>query len=121
MLPISVRCTNLQLSNQTGNKSAFSQAKIVTAVWRKLMKLFRQIFFMLLVSSLIFGQSSTNNTNSDDNRISNQIKSLQDAIASQQQQIESLRQELAARKQADSMPHLANAALTTPSTTSLVQ
>lgn len=74
-----------------------------------------------MVSSLVLGQSTTNNTNSDDNRISNQIKSLQDAIASQQQQIESLRQELAARKQADSTPHLANATLTTSSTTSMVQ
>ena len=85
------------------------------------MKLFRQICFLLLVSSLVLGQSASNNTNSDDNRISNQIKSLQDAIASQQQQIESLRQELAARKQVDSTPHLANASLTTSSTTSMVQ
>ncbi|HEY2363575.1 MAG TPA: hypothetical protein VGK36_20820 [Candidatus Angelobacter sp.] len=85
------------------------------------MKLFQRIFFLLLVSSLVFGQSSTNNTNSDDSRISNQIKSLQDAIASQQQQIESLRQELAGRKQSDSTPHLANAALTTSATTSVVQ
>ena len=84
------------------------------------MKLFRQICFLLLVSGFVLGQSTTTNTNSDDNRISNQIKSLQDAIASQQQQIESLRQELAARKQSDSTPHLANAALTTP-TTSVVQ
>ena len=60
------------------------------------MKLFRQICFLLLVSGFVMGQSTTTNTNSDDNRISNQIKSLQDAIASQQQQIESLRQELAA-------------------------
>ncbi|MGZ4843886.1 MAG: hypothetical protein ACXVJ1_04175, partial [Candidatus Angelobacter sp.] len=85
------------------------------------MKLFRQIFFLLLVSSFVFGQSTTNNTNSDDNHISKQIKTLEDAIASQQQQIESLRQELAARKQADSAPHLANAAFTTPSTTSTFQ
>src|SRR5438309_10864145 len=83
------------------------------------MKLFRQICFLLLVSGLVFGQS-TNNTNTDDSRISNQIKSLQDAIANQQQQIESLRQELAARKQADSTPHLANASLTTTSTTNAV-
>src|SRR6185312_14160370 len=71
------------------------------------MKLFQRMFFLLLVSSLVFGQSTTTNTNSDDNRISNQIKTLQDAIASQQQQIESLRQELAGRKQSDSTPHLA--------------
>src|SRR5215475_11148556 len=81
------------------------------------MKLFRQICFLLLVSSFIFGQSASNNTNTDDSRISNQIKSLQDAIASQQQQIEQLRQELAARKQAESTPHLANASLTTGSST----
>jgi hypothetical protein len=71
------------------------------------MKLFRQICFLLLVSSFVFGQSAPNNTNADDSRISNQIKTLQDAIASQQQQIEQLRQELAARKQAESAPHLA--------------
>jgi len=85
------------------------------------MKLFRQICFLLLVQGFIFGQSAPNNTNSDDNRISNQIKSLQDAIASQQQQIEQLRQELAARKQAESAPRLANASLTTSSTASMVQ
>ena len=84
------------------------------------MKLFRQICFLLMVSSLVLGQSTTTNANSDDNRISNQIKSLQDAIAGQQQQIESLRQELAARKQADSTPHLANASLTTISTMNAV-
>jgi hypothetical protein len=85
------------------------------------MKLFRRLCFLLLVSSLVFGQSTTNNTKSDDNHISKQIKSLEDAIASQQQQIESLRQELAAKKQADSTPHVANAALTTRGNTSIVQ
>jgi septal ring factor EnvC (AmiA/AmiB activator) len=85
------------------------------------MTLFRQICFLLLASCFVFSQSAPNNTNTDDSRISNQIKSLQDAIASQQQQIESLRQELAARKQAESVPHLANASLTTSSTTSMVQ
>jgi hypothetical protein len=85
------------------------------------MKLFRQICFLLLVSSFVFGQSAPNNANTDDSRISNQIKTLQDAIASQQQQIEQLRQELAARKQAESAPRLANAALTTPGTTSAFQ
>ncbi|HEV7675479.1 MAG TPA: hypothetical protein VGQ12_13195 [Candidatus Angelobacter sp.] len=85
------------------------------------MKLFRRLCFLLLVSNLVFGQSTTNNTNSDDNHISKQIKSLEDAIASQQQQIESLRQELAAKKQADSTPHVANAALTTRGNTSIVQ
>jgi hypothetical protein len=81
------------------------------------MKLFRQICFLLLVPSFVFGQSAPNNTNTDDSRISNQIKTLQDAIASQQQQIEQLRQELADRKQAESAPRLANAALTTGSNT----
>src|SRR6267154_2437598 len=85
------------------------------------MKWFRQMCFLLLVSSLIFGQSTPNNMNSEDNHMSKQIKTLEDAIASQQQQIESLRQELAARKQADSTPHLTNAALTTPGTTSTFQ
>jgi hypothetical protein len=87
------------------------------------MKLFRHVWFLLLVSSLVLGQSTpSNNQKSDDNRIADQIKTLQDAIASQQQQIESLRQELAARKQAESAPRLTNAALTTGSTTNtLVQ
>lgn len=85
------------------------------------MKLFRQICFLLLVPSFVFGQSAPNNPNTDDSRISNQIKTLQDAIASQQQQIEQLRQELSARKQAESTPHVANAALTTPGTASMVQ
>jgi len=85
------------------------------------MKLFRQICFLLLASCFVFGQSAPNNTSADDSRISNQIKTLQDAIASQQQQIEQLRQELAARKQVDSTPRLTNAALTTTSTTSVVQ
>jgi hypothetical protein len=62
----------------------------------------------------MLGQSTpSNNPKPDDNRIADQIKALQDAISSQQQQIESLRQELAARKQAESTPHLTNAALTT--------
>src|SRR6476646_11342568 len=85
------------------------------------MKLFRQICFLLLASCFVFGQSAPNNTSTDDSRISNQIKTLQDAIASQQQQIEQLRQELAARKQAESAPHLANASLTTSSSASMVQ
>src|SRR5262249_14293770 len=55
--------------------------------------------------------------NSDDSRIANQIKGLQDAIAQQQQQIEALRQELADKKNADSTAHLTNASLTTNVTT----
>src|SRR6478736_5458561 len=86
------------------------------------MKLFRQIGFLLLASSLVLGQSTpSNNPKSDDNRIADQIKTLQDAISSQQQQIEVLRQELAAKKQADATPHLTNAALTTSSATATFQ
>jgi hypothetical protein len=86
------------------------------------MKLLRQMCFLLLVSGFMLGQSaSSNNQKSDDNRIADQIKTLQDAISSQQQQIEALRQELAQKKQADAAPHLANAALTTPSTVSALQ
>ena len=85
------------------------------------MKLFRYVWVMFLVSSFVLGQSTSgNNSKSDDNRIADQIKTLQDAIASQQQQIESLRQELAAEKQ-NSMPRLTNATLTTTSTTSAFQ
>lgn len=83
------------------------------------MKLFRHGFFLLLASSLMFGQSTPNNP--DDTHIANQIKTLQDAIVNQQQQIEALRQELAARKQAESTPHVVNAALTTPGTVSAFQ
>ena len=79
------------------------------------MKLFRHVWFMLLISSFVLGQSTPGNTKPDDNRIADQIKTLQDAIASQQQQIESLRQELASRKQAEAAPRLTNAALTTGS------
>ncbi|HZI58967.1 MAG TPA: hypothetical protein VFF39_19440 [Verrucomicrobiae bacterium] len=86
------------------------------------MKLFRQICFLLLASSFVVGQSTpSNNPKSDDNRIADQIKTLQDAISSQQQQIEALRQELAAKKQADATPHLTNAALTTSSATATFQ
>ena len=86
------------------------------------MKLLHQMCFLLLVSGFMLGQSASgNNQKSDDNRIADQIKSLQDAISSQQQQIEALRRELAQKKQADSTPHLANAALTTPGAVSVVQ
>ena len=78
------------------------------------MKLFRPVWFLFLISSLVLGQSTSgNNAKSDDNRIADQIKTLQDAIASQQQQIEALKQELASRKQAEPEPRLANASLTT--------
>src|SRR5262245_21424926 len=77
------------------------------------MKLFRPVWFLLLISSLVLGQSTSgNNAKSDDNRIADQIKTLQDAIASQQQQIEALKQELASRK-VEPEPRLSNASLTT--------
>jgi len=80
------------------------------------MKLYKPVV-LLLISSLMFGQSSTPATapaqGSDDARIADQIKGLQNAIAQQQQQIEALRQELADRKKADSTPRLTNASLTT--------
>ena len=86
------------------------------------MKLFRHVWFFFLISSFVLGQTTpSNNTKPDDNRIADQIKTLQDAIASQQQQIESLRQELANRKQAESEPRLTNAALTTSPSAALAQ
>ena len=85
------------------------------------MKLFRQICFLLLVSSLVLARAQPTTQTVTTTAFQTRSRALQDAIASQQQQIESLRQELAARKQADSVPHLANASLTTSSTTSMVQ
>ena len=77
------------------------------------MKLLKTMLVLFLASSLVLGQSTAGNNTSSEDRIANQIKTLQDAISSQQQQIEALRQELAAKKQADATPHLTNAALTT--------
>jgi hypothetical protein len=77
------------------------------------MKSLKTMFVLFLASSVMLGQSTpSNNTNSDDNRISNQIKGLQDAIAQQQKQIENLQQELTQRKSTET-PRLTNAALTT--------
>jgi hypothetical protein len=84
------------------------------------MKLFRHVWFFLLISSFVLGQSAPSNTKPDDSRIADQIKTLQDAIANQQQQIETLRQELATRKQTESEPRLTNAALTTSRTSAVV-
>ncbi len=80
------------------------------------MKLLKTMLVLFLASSLVLGQSTAGNNTSSEDRIANQIKTLQDAISSQQQQIEALRQELATQKQSESAPHLANAALTTSST-----
>lgn len=79
------------------------------------MKLLKTMLVLFLASSLVLGQSTAGNNTSSEDRIANQIKTLQDAISSQQQQIEALRQELATQKQSESAPHLANAALTTSS------
>ncbi|MBZ5506854.1 MAG: hypothetical protein LAO78_15470 [Acidobacteriia bacterium] len=85
------------------------------------MKLLKTMLVLFLASSFVLGQSTSGNSTSSEDRIANQIKTLQDAISSQQQQIEALRQELTTKKQADSTPHLANAALTTSSTVSTFQ
>ncbi|HEX4605033.1 MAG TPA: hypothetical protein VH724_13625 [Candidatus Angelobacter sp.] len=85
------------------------------------MKLLKTMFVLFLASNIVLAQSAAGNNTGSEDRISNQIKTLQDAISSQQQQIEALRQELAARKQAESTPHLANASLTTVSTTATFQ
>ncbi|HKD80687.1 MAG TPA: hypothetical protein VKH81_13395 [Candidatus Angelobacter sp.] len=79
------------------------------------MKLLKPVVLVFLISSLMIGQSNAPAPaqNSDDTKIANQIKSLEDAVAQQQQQIEALRQELADRKKTDSAAHLANASLTT--------
>jgi hypothetical protein len=85
------------------------------------MKLLKTMLVLFLASSLVLGQSTAGNNTSSEDRIANQIKTLQDAISSQQQQIEALRQELATQKQSESAPHLANAALTTSSTAAAFQ
>ncbi|HZD92959.1 MAG TPA: hypothetical protein VE133_01820, partial [Candidatus Sulfotelmatobacter sp.] len=89
------------------------------------MKLLKPVVLLLLIPSLMLGQSAAPAPaqNFDDTRISQQIKGLQDAIARQQEQIQALQQELAMRKKAESEPRLTNAALTTgaASTTTIVQ
>jgi hypothetical protein len=79
------------------------------------MKLFRLIFFVLLLSSLMLGQSSSPGASSPSNttaQIADQIKSLQDAMALQQRQIELLQQQLAEQK--DAQARVVNATYTTP-------
>jgi hypothetical protein len=85
------------------------------------MKLHKTMLVLFLASSFALGQSKPGDNTGSEDRIANQIKTLQDAISSQQQQIEALRQELANKKQAESTPHFANAALTTPSTAATFQ
>src|SRR5260221_10744723 len=78
------------------------------------MKLLRSTVFLLLVSTLMLGQS-TPGTGSvpDTSRITNQIQALQDAIAQQQTQIEMLRNELAEQKNANRASQVVNASLST--------
>jgi hypothetical protein len=57
------------------------------------MKLLRPVVFVFLMSSLLLGQGSTPSTNSPTDpsaKVADQIKALQDAIAQQQKQIETL-------------------------------
>jgi len=78
------------------------------------MKLLKTLVVCFLISNLSFAQNASPGPGqSSDEKIANQIKSLQDAIASQQQQIQALQQELAGRRQAEATPHVANASLTT--------
>src|SRR5215472_17241251 len=80
------------------------------------MKLLRPVFFVMLMASLMLGQSSppaTNPSPDTTTRISDQIKSLQDAIAAQQKQIEMLQQQLAEQK--DAQAKMVNATYTAPS------
>jgi hypothetical protein len=81
------------------------------------MKLFRLIFFVLLMSSLMLGQSSSPGSSSPSNttaQIADQLKSLQDAMALQQRQIQLLQQQLAEQKERDEQARVLNATYTTP-------
>lgn len=91
------------------------------------MKLFRTLVVLISISNLMIAQSATAPSpaqSSDDTKVADQIKGLQNAIAAQQQQIQALQQELAERKKTEAAPHLANASLTTgaaAANTTLVQ
>src|SRR5258708_21128382 len=91
--------------------------KSLHPVWRKniAMKRLKSTVFLVLVSTLMLGQSSSPGTRSvpDTSRISNQIQALQNAIAQQQTQIEMLRNELAEQKNANRAPQVVNASLST--------
>src|SRR5215472_2853869 len=80
------------------------------------MKLLRPVFFVMLMASLMLGQSNAPATNPSPDptaKISDQIKSLQDAITQQQKQIEMLQQQLAEQK--DAQAKMVNATYTAPS------
>jgi len=91
------------------------------------MKLLKTLVVFFLISNLAFAQNTAPIAaqSSDDAKIADQIKSLQDAITQQQQQIHALQQELAERKKAEGAPHLANTALTNtvaaPASTNVIQ
>lgn len=80
------------------------------------MKIARFISFVLLASSLLFGQSSTpsNGPTGDTNQIADQIKALQTAMAEQQKQLEALQRQLAEQK--NQAPQVVNASLNTAGT-----
>ena len=77
------------------------------------MKIARFITFVLLASSLLFGQSSTpsNGSTGDTTQVADQIKALQAAMAEQQKQLEALQRQLAEQKNA--APKVVNASLNT--------
>lgn len=91
------------------------------------MKLLKTLVVFFLISNLTFAQNASAPASapaSDDAKIADKIKALQDAVTAQQQQIQALQQELAERRKVESEPHLANASLTTgaaPGTTTMVQ
>ncbi|HSM85707.1 MAG TPA: hypothetical protein VLT16_06125 [Candidatus Limnocylindrales bacterium] len=77
------------------------------------MKLLRPIFAVLLATSISLAQSSApgGGPDTDTTNITDQIKSLQSAIAAQQKQIEQLQHELELKK--NPAPHVVNATLST--------
>ena len=80
------------------------------------MKIASFMSFVLLASSLLFGQSSTssNGSTGDTSQIADQIKALQAAMAEQQKQLEALQRQLAEQK--NPAPQVVNASLNTAGT-----
>jgi hypothetical protein len=83
----------------------------------KSMKIARFMSFVLLASSLLWGQSSTvsNGSTGDTSQIAEQIKALQARMAEQQKQLEDLQRQLSEQKNA--APKVVNASLNTAGTT----
>lgn len=77
------------------------------------MKIVKFMFFVLLGSSLLLGQSSTpgNGPAGDTNQVADQIKALQAAIADQQKQLEALQRQL--QEQKNGTPQVVTASLNT--------